>query len=125
MQVDEFFEVRYADLRRYCRAKWDGMGEDVLHEAYVIAIERYKHINFSLFTFLCTEAAREVEMYRYGHDENGTIIMPPTAKAAERLMLQVEDEDEHVKRLTRIAKKMAREHRTGQMCLFLFSKEVR
>lgn len=126
-EVDKFFEANYNSLARYCRAKWNGSGRDVLHQAYVIARTRYKHINFSLFVTICDESIRNQDMHLYAHDDNGTIILPPTKKAAERLMKETE-EDEHVKKLTKIARKMAREHKTGQMCLFLagqFGQEVR
>jgi len=49
--------------QKWCKQRWNGNGDDVFQEAYLIAIKRYgdiTRINQSLFGFLCLEAAREL-----------------------------------------------------------------
>jgi hypothetical protein len=49
--------------RKWCRAKWNGLGDDVFQQACVIALERYKSldkVNQSLFSRICMEAARNL-----------------------------------------------------------------
>ena len=56
--------------QKWCKQRWNGNGDDVFQEAYLIAIKRYgdiTRINQSLFGFLCLEAAR-VLLYHNKHE---------------------------------------------------------
>jgi len=56
--------------RKWCRQKWNGNGDDIFQQAFMIAIQRYrsiKKINQSLFGFLCREAARQL-MFHQKHE---------------------------------------------------------
>lgn len=86
-RIKEFFESNYGSLIRYCRSKWNSQGEDVAHTAFELAVNRYEFITFGLFTSLCKEAARNIGIQWWQHDEEQTIVMPPTARSAERLEL--------------------------------------
>jgi hypothetical protein len=49
--------------RRWCWQRWNGNGDDVFQQAYLLAIQRYEDIekvNQSLFGKICKEAAREL-----------------------------------------------------------------
>lgn len=76
-------------LRKYCKAKWNGSGDDVFQQAVMIALERYNsldNINFSLFRKLCQEAARNLKLYETQPGEDGwMIITPQKEKTRERL----------------------------------------
>jgi hypothetical protein len=89
----------------------------------MIAAERYHHTNFSLFSRLCAEAARNLGIHRWQQDEEKTIILPPTDLAAERLSahLAVAPSGEPTSRTAqelRAARKMIRLEKKGQPCLF-------
>jgi len=60
--VAQFFGENYPSLKKYCHSKWNGSGDDVLHEAFIIASQRYLDINFSLFTRLAAESARKLKI---------------------------------------------------------------
>jgi hypothetical protein len=52
---------------QYCKSGWDGYGEDILQEACLIALQRYRSldcVNQSLFGLLCKEAARKLLKYK-------------------------------------------------------------
>jgi uncharacterized protein len=52
--------------QKWCKQRWNGNGDDVFQEAYLIAIKRYgdiTRINQSLFGLLCLEAAREIQKH--------------------------------------------------------------
>lgn len=66
--VDEFFEQNYPSLMSFCRSKWNGSGEDVLHQTYVILRERYQTVTFSLFMVTAREAARVLGLHRCGRE---------------------------------------------------------
>jgi hypothetical protein len=60
----EFFEKNYVKLSRYCRSRWNGQGEDVMHQAMQIALEKkYAYMTFSLFTLIAKGAARDLGVY--------------------------------------------------------------
>lgn len=96
-KVETFFEKNYNSLSKFCHSRWNGRGDDVLHSAFVIAKQRYKKINFSLFTKITREAARSI-CNGWMHDDEHTIILPPTSLAGERLakVLAVADDDFYV-----------------------------
>lgn len=62
--TDEFFEQNYPDLLTYCRQRWNGSGEDVLHETYLIIRGRYQTVTFSLFVVTTREAARNLGLFK-------------------------------------------------------------
>lgn len=65
---DEFFTQKYSDLLSFCRQRWNGHGEDVLHQTYVILRERYQTVTFSLFMVVTREAARVLGLHRRGRE---------------------------------------------------------
>ncbi|MEM4204466.1 MAG: hypothetical protein QXS54_10400 [Candidatus Methanomethylicaceae archaeon] len=64
LSVDEFFKTHYSHLLHYCCSRWNGSGQDILHQVYLILRERYPRINFSLFMTTCHEAARALGLHR-------------------------------------------------------------
>jgi hypothetical protein len=73
--VDEYIEANYNSLLGYCKSKWNGNGQAVLHEAAAMAMERYKRINFTLFEDLAKEAAeRKVKVKRYKDYKDGWCV---------------------------------------------------
>jgi hypothetical protein len=119
--IHEFVEKNHKQLVRWCCTRWNGSGGDVMHTAVVIAIERkYGHMTTSLFRLLCQEAARNLEIYRWTQDEDGTIILPPTLRAGERLdayfaVAPVDDPPQFSADCILAARKMKRAEEKGQL----------
>lgn len=77
-------------LKNYCKAKWNGNGEDVFQEAVTIVLERYgslTNVNTSLFKKICHEAARNLKIYETqpSIEDGWSIITPQKEKTRERL----------------------------------------
>jgi hypothetical protein len=61
LSVDEFFVEHYHSLLKFCTAKWNGNGQDVLHTAYeLISSSGYEYCTFTLFCLKAAEAARNL-----------------------------------------------------------------
>lgn len=86
--VAKFAEKNYQRLSSWCHARWDGQGQDVLHEAIRLAAGEKKedgtwqrkpleYMTFSLFRRLCREAARNLGIYRTVYTADGVILDPP------------------------------------------------
>jgi hypothetical protein len=53
--------------RKWLMQRWNGNGEDVFQQAYLLAIQRYEDIekvNQSLFGKICKEAARQLQLHK-------------------------------------------------------------
>ncbi len=69
--------MQYIRIKRYCISKWNGNGMDVFQEAMAIALERYgdlENVNFSLLKRICSEAARNLKVYRFYQDIENVVI---------------------------------------------------
>jgi hypothetical protein len=122
-KIDDFFAERYHSLSRWCQSRYNGSGQDVMHSAYELAIDRYQHINFSLFASLCAEAARNLQIHRWTQDANRTIILPPTDLAAERLSAHLaaapsDEQPDFPQDCIRAARKLVRAEKKGQLCFW-------
>jgi hypothetical protein len=125
-KVDDFFELRYASLSRWCCSRWNGSGGDVLHSAWELAIKKqYAHINFSLFAMLAQEAARNLQIARWTQGGRWTIILPPTSRSAERLTAHMavapadnDNQPEFPADCRRAARRLIRQEKKGQMHLW-------
>jgi hypothetical protein len=123
-KIDVFFTARYDSLSRWCHGRYNGNGQDVMHGAYEIARERgYTHITFGLFASLCREAARNLQVARWQQDEEKTIILPPTERAAERLAAHMvsaptDDPPAFPSDYVHAARKLVRAEKKGQPCLW-------
>ena len=59
---------------RWCRARYNGLGDDVFQEACLLALERYQtldNVNSSLFSLLCREAFRNLHTKEIPFTEGG------------------------------------------------------
>jgi len=79
LSLEQFFERNLPKLLRYCHSKWDGSGEDVMQEAMKHGT-KYGYMTFSLFHDLCLATARDLKIARWQHDDERTIILPPTRR---------------------------------------------
>jgi hypothetical protein len=119
-KIDDFFTLRYHSLSRWCHQRWNGSDGDVMHSAYELAAKRYTHINFGLFCVLAREAARNLGVHRWTQDEEKTIILPPTPRAAERIEAHLataiaDDPPEFPSDGIYMARKLVRQEKKGQL----------
>jgi DNA-directed RNA polymerase specialized sigma24 family protein len=122
--ISDFMEKNYRRLSRWCDSRWNGQRQDVMHEAAVIAIERrYEYMTFSLFSSHSREAARNLQVARWTHDAEKTIILPPTERAAERLdahhATAQADEPAFTAGEMKTARRLLRAEKRGQPCLWV------
>lgn len=85
--VADFAQKNYQRLLGWCHSRWNGQGQDVMHEALQLAAgekekNKYKryplqYMTFSRFRDLCREAARNLGIYRTVYTADGVIIEPP------------------------------------------------
>jgi len=86
--VAEFVQKDYHNLSRWCHSRWNGSGQDVLHEAIRLAAgEKNKdgtwervplqYLTFTLFARLAAEAARGIKLRQWRHTPDGVVIEPP------------------------------------------------
>lgn len=88
ISVSEFAEKNYRRLSQWCHARWNGSGQDVMHEAIRLAAgeknedgtwqrKPVEYMTLSLFRRLCQEAARNMGIYRTSYTTAGVILEPP------------------------------------------------
>lgn len=122
--VNDFITKNHQRLTRWCHRRYNGNGNDVMHTAIETALERrYEYMTFRLFRDLCREAARNLGIHRWVQDDQGTIILPPTQLAAERLDAHLavapgDDKPEFPADCIRAARKLMWLERKGQPCLW-------
>jgi hypothetical protein len=124
-KIEDFFSLRYVSLSKWCHSRYNGSGGDVLNSVVVIATERgYTYMTMALFRMLAREAARDLQLARWVQSADGTIILPPTPKAAERLGAHLavapanDNKPEFPADCIRAARKMIRLEKKGQPCLW-------
>lgn len=73
VETENFLKDNYISLKKFCKTKYNGNGEDVAHEAAMIALQRYGQgrIGFQLFTKLVREAARNLKIHEIQTDQAG------------------------------------------------------
>lgn len=118
--IAEFFESHYPTLLKYCHRNWNGNGNDVLHQTFVKASERYTTINFSLFRLLALEAARDMGLFYTTYNEECVVLLPRSEHNALRLekAKAVADDDSNVEvspGAKAHAKRLLREETRGQL----------
>jgi hypothetical protein len=87
-----FFVNNYEKLRSIAQKKYGDEGDDILHTAIVLAMGRYDNITISLMILLFREAARQLRVSSWTHDDDGTIISPPTDAIGRRVADSVQEE---------------------------------
>lgn len=86
--VADFTEKNYQRLLGWCHKRWNGSGQDVLHEALNLAGGKknedgtwarkpLEYMTFNRFCDLCREAARNLGVYRTAYTKDGVIFEPP------------------------------------------------
>ncbi len=138
-KINEFFHTNYARLRAICQSRWNGKGEDVLHEVYVCMMERNircldeKYIWKTFHIFAKEIAARKYpEIMPYGEDMTYEECRTSRdrRKTRERIAKHIytvcdEDgeQDQEKKKIHKHIAKLVEQHKKSQMCLFLVGVE--